>query len=526
MRATRTNDTDLIVAAQSGNRRALDELVMSYLPLVYTIVGRALGARTDVDDVVQEIMLRAVRQLRMLRDPDNFRPWLAAIAMRHVSTHKQREHVAAERISALDEVGDVPDVDADVEGLTLLRVELSAQRRQAVRASRWLDPDDRALLSLWWLETAGKLTRIDLAAALGVSIAHTGVRVQRMRNQLDLGRSIEAALTARPLCARLGALVAGWDGVPSPLWRKRIARHTRSCTVCARANEGMVAVERLLVGFALLPVPVALTAALLGKSAYSGAAVGATSTTVLSGATGTGASGAGVGILGQLVQAVGAHPVAAAVASSALVVGTAVTATSWPPPAPQEPAVIVAPTSGPAATARPTATLGTSVPTRVPGPPAVASPLATAIGSTVIGPRSLESVNAPGTFVAIAGDLGILEPVDADGGGPVSQRATFEVVRGLADPNCFSFRAPDGRYLRHSSWRVRLSQDEGTALFRGDATFCLRAGSVAGSVRLESSNYTGWFMRHRGDELWVDHSDDSATFHADSSFVIRPPLAG
>jgi hypothetical protein len=139
---------------------------------------------------------------------------------------------------------------------------------------------------------------------------------------------------------------------------------------------------------------------------------------------------------------------------------------------------------------------------------------------------SLESANAPGTFVATLGDLGVLEPIGADTGGPAGRRATFEAVRGLSDADCLSLRAADGRYLRHMSWRVRLSPDEGTDLFRGDATFCVRPGSVDGSVWLESSNYPGWFLRHRGDQLWVDHSDGSAAFQADSSFLIRPPLAG
>jgi hypothetical protein len=47
---------------------------------------------------------------------------------------------------------------------------------------------------------------------------------------------------------------------------------------------------------------------------------------------------------------------------------------------------------------------------------------------------------------------------------------------------------------------------------------------VTGSVALESSNYPGWFLRHRGDELWVDQSDGSAAFLADGSFRVRPPL--
>lgn len=41
-------------------------------------------------------------------------------------------------------------------------------------------------------------TRAELAAALGTSVAHAGVRVQRMRNQLELSRSLVAALEASP----------------------------------------------------------------------------------------------------------------------------------------------------------------------------------------------------------------------------------------------------------------------------------------------------------------------------------------
>jgi hypothetical protein len=128
--------------------------------------------------------------------------------------------------------------------------------------------------------------------------------------------------------------------------------------------------------------------------------------------------------------------------------------------------------------------------------------------------------------VTTADDLGVLERVDASADAPARERATFEVVRGLADPSCISFRAQDGRYLRHSSWRLRLSQDEGTELFRGDATFCVRVGSVSDSVSLESSNYPGAFVRHRRSELWVDRSDGSPEFRADASFRPRPPLAG
>lgn len=243
MPASRVDETSLVVAAQAGDRGALDELVAACLPLVYTIVRRALGGLPDADDVVQETMLRALRELRTLRTPESFRPWLVTIATRQVSTHLNRRQADAERTAALDEVAESPDADA--ERWALLRVELSGHRRQVVRASHWLDPTDRALLPLWWLETAGQLTRAELAAALGATAAHTAVRVQRMRQQLELCRSLVAALDASPRCAQLDAVLETWDGVPNPLWRKRVTRHIRACPTCTRAAGELVPLDHL-----------------------------------------------------------------------------------------------------------------------------------------------------------------------------------------------------------------------------------------------------------------------------------------
>ncbi|WP_211265457.1 RNA polymerase sigma factor [Actinacidiphila oryziradicis] len=82
-------DTEMVVAARDGDQGALEELVADSLPLVYNIVGRALGAHSDVDDVVQETLLRVVRGLSDLRDPDAFRSWLVAITVRQV---RNRDH--------------------------------------------------------------------------------------------------------------------------------------------------------------------------------------------------------------------------------------------------------------------------------------------------------------------------------------------------------------------------------------------------------------------------------------------------
>ncbi|MBG0561320.1 sigma-70 family RNA polymerase sigma factor [Actinoplanes aureus] len=503
MRATRTDGAELVRAAQAGDRAALDELVAAHLPMVYTIVRQALDGHPDVDDVAQDIMLRALRQLRKLRSPESFRPWLAAIALRQVGTYQQRANRAAAHTAPLEDAAELPDADARFEGVTHLRVELSAQRRQVQRAGRWLDSDDRTLLSLWWLEVAGQLSRSELAHALGVTVIHAGVRVQRMRAQLDLSRAVVAALDAHPRCPRLDDELSGWDGVPSPLWRKRLARHVRACPVCTRAAGDLVTTDRLLPGLALFPVPATLTAVVLAKSAGEGAAAGGAGM-ALSGAS---AAAGKAGVLGQLVPLAAAHPVVATVAAGTLAAGATVGAVQLSSPETSRPATIGAPTAAPR----------TAVP---------ASPSSAGTGNRILrtGPASLESANAAGRFVTATGDLGGLTEVGPGNTVTARRQATFRVAEGLADAECFSFRVSDGRYLRHSSWRVRLDRNDGTALFRGDATFCPRPGQTAGSVTLEASNYPGWFLRHRGDELWVDQSDNTEDFRADGSFLVRPPL--
>ncbi|GAB1693192.1 sigma-70 family RNA polymerase sigma factor [Krasilnikovia sp. M28-CT-15] len=244
-------DTATVVAARAGDQAATDRLIAGYLQLVYTIVGRALEGHADVDDVVQDTMLRVLRNLGGLREPEAFRSWLVAITVRQV-----RERVRLRR-GAPDVLvdADIRDPGADFTDLAITRLELSGQRRETAEATRWLDEDNRELLSLWWLEASGELTRDEIVAALKVTRQHAAVRVQRMKGQLETARVVVRALAAQPSCPDLRLVVADWDGRPTALWRKRIARHTRDCPHCAPAWSGLVAAERLLAGMPLVPLP-------------------------------------------------------------------------------------------------------------------------------------------------------------------------------------------------------------------------------------------------------------------------------
>ncbi|MFI9566735.1 sigma-70 family RNA polymerase sigma factor [Streptomyces rishiriensis] len=258
--------TALVTAARAGDQNAQEALVGAYLPLVYNIVGRALNGSVDVDDVVQDTMLRALDSLGALRDPESFRSWLVAIAMNQVRAHWNRQQPAR---AAAEEADEVADPGADFVDLTIVRLQLSGQRQETARATRWLEPDDRGLLSLWWLECAGELTRTEIAEALALTPQHTAVRVQRMKAQLEAARVVVRAVDAQPPCQELRGELAGWDGRPSALWRKRIARHARECAQCSGLWSGLVPAEGLLAGLAL----VAASSALLARTRAAADAV-------------------------------------------------------------------------------------------------------------------------------------------------------------------------------------------------------------------------------------------------------------
>ncbi|TDT97473.1 alginate lyase [Streptomyces sp. 846.5] len=141
--------------------------------------------------------------------------------------------------------------------------------------------------------------------------------------------------------------------------------------------------------------------------------------------------------------------------------------------------------------------------------------------------RSFQSVNYPGYYASYGTDgLGYLTTTSAGSSATARQETVFTVVAGLADGKGYSFRAADGRYLRHFAFRIELGTSDGTAQFNEDATFYALPGSAAGSVRLVSHNYPSRCIRHRNFQLWVDTYDlVGATFPADSSFVPVTALA-
>ena len=126
------------------------------------------------------------------------------------------------------------------------------QLRELVRsAAQGLSDGDREMIEL---AVRHELGAAEVGSVLGVSTDHAHARMSRARAQLH--RSLGALLVARAggaRCATLTELTRGWDGVFTPLLRKRVSRHIERCARCSERQQELLNPAQLLPAYAALP---------------------------------------------------------------------------------------------------------------------------------------------------------------------------------------------------------------------------------------------------------------------------------
>src|SRR5467141_2837464 len=92
----------LVAAAREGDRDAFGRLYEQYARMVHGILlGRvAVG---DVEDLVQDVFVRAMRQVHTLRDVKCFGAWLATVARNRANDYHRR---SVELVEFTEEVPD------------------------------------------------------------------------------------------------------------------------------------------------------------------------------------------------------------------------------------------------------------------------------------------------------------------------------------------------------------------------------------------------------------------------------------
>lgn len=155
----------------------LDALFERFAPYVASIGKRLLGRDDEVDDLVQEVFLTALRGIHGLRDPDAAKSWLATVAVRNAHRRLRRRRVLR-WFGLADEVSPDELVDESV----------SPERRaKLVRIYGLLDrlpPDQRVA----WILRHVEGERLDAVARLcGCSLATAKRRITAAHGFIERG---------------------------------------------------------------------------------------------------------------------------------------------------------------------------------------------------------------------------------------------------------------------------------------------------------------------------------------------------
>lgn len=162
-------DAELVQRGLAGDRSAIDALVARHLGAVQACVVAVLGQHPEVEDLTQETMLRGLRDLASLREPERIGAWLRGIA-RHLCHDVLRRKY--KKPLSLDD--GLPEPPAPVE-------ECGPDLTPIRRAVLGLPEKLREAILLFYVERS---SYEDIAARLDITTAAVNRRLTRARNLL------------------------------------------------------------------------------------------------------------------------------------------------------------------------------------------------------------------------------------------------------------------------------------------------------------------------------------------------------
>ena len=172
--------------ANGRDRFQFDEAALGQMENIRRIGLRRLRNKNEIDDFVQETLLRAFSKRSQLRDEAKFEAWIAAIA-RNLAREWNRAYHRRKRAEASGKTTEAVDSRNPLDAL-----EKAEERELLKRAMARLNDSDRELLRARYLDDA---SYAELQERYGLSYSAVGQRLHRAKRRLrKIYMSIAAAL--------------------------------------------------------------------------------------------------------------------------------------------------------------------------------------------------------------------------------------------------------------------------------------------------------------------------------------------
>ncbi len=180
------DEADLIRNVLAGRRDLFGALIASHLKPLSRMVRAAVGIHTDVEDVVQQTVLKALLHLDQFRFKASFRTWLIRIGINEARQWQRKSSSARLRTADLAGVSDFHATDDISSPLALCQRDQAITRLRAAFAR--LPDKYRVVIRLRDLE---ELSLSEVAQRLGLTVPAVKTRQLRARRKMAefLGRS-------------------------------------------------------------------------------------------------------------------------------------------------------------------------------------------------------------------------------------------------------------------------------------------------------------------------------------------------
>lgn len=176
----RIDDGTLISQAQSGDREAFAGLVRRYQRLVFRVVGGFLRNQADIEDVAQDVFMKAYAAMPGFRTTAPFAPWIVQIAVRTTYDRLRQRGRNRSREVGWEDLPGTEQLAASQLATHGHTEQQAAARDLADRLLASLSPKDRMALIL--ADGLG-YSAAEVGKALGVSALAVRLRLHRARQK-------------------------------------------------------------------------------------------------------------------------------------------------------------------------------------------------------------------------------------------------------------------------------------------------------------------------------------------------------
>jgi len=176
----------LVFAGRKGDKEALRLLLMENWPWLKAIVYNILGKSDEIDDVLQNICLRVITNIKHLRKPSSFRPWLAVLAKNEALSNRQKQNSKESLPQLLQAQGNSHKSEEN----PLEQMVQNEQYRKVLAAIAALPEKYREVMLLKYSKD---MTYNNIAEILDIPITTVQIRLVRAR------RMIYEKITANPI---------------------------------------------------------------------------------------------------------------------------------------------------------------------------------------------------------------------------------------------------------------------------------------------------------------------------------------